>query len=240
MNRLIIIGASGHGKVVADVAKACGYKEIAFLDDNKELATCGKYDVIGTVADFSEFVGNSTDYFVAIGSVGIRQQILNRIENAGGTVVTLIYPDAVVAEDVEIGTGTVVMAGTVINSGTAIGKGVIINTSSSIDHDCEISDYCHIAVGAHLCGSVAVGECTWVGAGVTVSNNVNICGGCMIGAGAVVVKDIKEEGTYIGVPAQIMKQKIYVGGGNYSFRINMLSWRPGCVDNFTQQRRRAV
>ena len=94
------------------------------------------------------------------------------------------------------------MAGVVINPGAQIGKGCIINTSSSVDHDCQIEDYVHISVGAHLSGTIEVGERTWIGAGATVSNNVNICGGCTIGAGAVVVKDITESGTYVGVPAK--------------------------------------
>ena len=94
------------------------------------------------------------------------------------------------------------MAGAVINSGAKIGECVIINTCSSVDHDCVVDDFAHVAVGAHLCGTVNVGESTWICAGATVSNNVNICGNCTIGAGAVVVKDIEEEGTYIGVPAR--------------------------------------
>ena len=110
--------------------------------------------------------------------------------------------DAVVAEDVVIGVGTVVMAGAVINPGTHIGKGCIINTCSSVDHDCIVDDFVHVAVGSHLCGTVNVGAGTWIGAGVTVSNNVFICPDCMIGAGAVIVNDIWESGTYVGVPAK--------------------------------------
>ena len=84
--------------------------------------------------------------------------------------------------------------------------GCIINTASSVDHDCVLSDFVHVAVGAHLCGTVTIGNATWIGAGATVSNNVNICGECTIGAGAVVVKDIIEPGTYIGVPAKLRRR----------------------------------
>ena len=117
----------------------------------------------------------------------------------------LIHPNAIIAEDVKIGAGTIVMAGAVVNPGAIIGKGAIINTCSSVDHDCTIFDYVHISVGSHLSGTVNVGEGTWIGAGATVSNNVNICGKCMVGAGAVVIKDINEEGTYVGVPARKRK-----------------------------------
>ena len=77
-----------------------------------------------------------------------------------------------------------------------------ISLSFFINFDCVVDDFAHVAVGAHLCGTVNVGESTWIGAGATVSNNVNVCENCMIGAGAVVIKDIEEEGTYIGVPVR--------------------------------------
>lgn len=97
------------------------------------------------------------------------------------------------------------MPGVIINSGTSIGKGVICNTACTIDHDCKIGDFNHISVGSHLCGTVFTGEHDWVGAGVTVSNNINICAECVIGAGAVVIKNVFESGTYVGVPARKIK-----------------------------------
>ncbi len=193
MKKLTIIGASGHGKVIADIAKLSGYDEIVFLDDDTSVTSCGGYPVVGK-SDSTI----SGDAVVAIGNGTTRRKIMQ----AGTGFVTLIHPSAVIAEDVEIGRGTVVMAGVVINPGTKIGEGCIINTTSSVDHDCIVGDYVHVAVGAHLCGTVSVGENTWVGAGSTISNNISICGETMIGAGAVVVKDITEKGTYIGVPAE--------------------------------------
>ena len=197
MNRLIIIGASGHGKVVADIATLNGYKDIVFLDNDSSLSSCAGHPVLGPDTMMGELDG---DVFIAVGNAKIRQKLMERYD--GRTIPVLIHPSAVVAEGVEIGIGSVVMAGAVINPGAKLGKGVIVNTSSSIDHDCSIGDYVHIAVGTHLSGTVSVGDMSWIGAGATVSNNVNICGGCMIGAGAVVIKDIKEPGTYVGVPAK--------------------------------------
>lgn len=98
------------------------------------------------------------------------------------------------------------MANAVINPGSVIGDGGIINTASSVDHDNVIGNFTHIAVGAHTAGTVKIGECVWLGIGAIVSNNVNICSGCVIGAGAVVIKDIGEAGTYIGVPARMIKR----------------------------------
>ena len=200
MRKLAVIGASGHGKVVADIAKKNGYNEIIFLDDDEYIHECGGFPVIGKSCEAGMI---EADIIVGIGNADIRKRIQESIPDEKLT--TLIHPDAVIAEDVVIGSGTVVMAGAVINTGARIGKGCIINTSSSVDHDCNVGDYVHIAVGAHLCGTVSVGNGTWVGAGVTVSNNVSICSNCMIGVGAVIVKNIDLAGTYIGVPARNIK-----------------------------------
>lgn len=195
--KLTIIGASGHGKVVAEIASLCGYGDIEFLDD-ESLNSCGNWTIVGKTDKAIEV---NNDIFVAIGNDAIRKRIMEKLGDKKFPV--LIHPSAIVSGDVKLGYGTVVMAGAVINPGVTVGKGCIINTSSSVDHDCVIGDYVHVSVGTHLSGTVTVGDGTWIGAGATVSNNVNICGGCMIGAGAVVVKDIDVQGTYIGVPAKI-------------------------------------
>ena len=209
MRRLVIIGASGHGRVAADVARRRGYREIVFLDDNRELRNCGKYPVIETAADFRRLVDEMripSEFFVAVGNAGIREALQKKLEYAGGTPVTLVHPDAVIGDEVRIGAGSVMMAGAVINPGTVIGGGCIINTSSSVDHDCMLGDYVHIAVGAHVAGNVVIGNAAWIGAGATISNNLRICDRCVIGAGAVVVSDIRKRGKYVGIPAKIMSR----------------------------------
>lgn len=195
--KLTIIGASGHGKVVADIAKLCGYGELEFLDDNPSVRTCADIPVTGSSADADR---KDNALFVAVGNPTIRQRLMEA--GRGKHFSTLLHPNAVIAENSQIGEGSVVMAGAVINPCTVIGRGVIINTCSSVDHDCRIRDYVHVAVGAHVCGNVEIGNGTWIGAGSTIINNVRICDGCMIGAGAVVIKNIDEPGVYLGVPAR--------------------------------------
>jgi len=202
MKQLVIIGASGHGEVVADIAKKNGYERIVFLDDNESLTECGGYAVVGKSSRFVDF---DCDMFVAIGNPKIREKIQTQLELAGKHIPMLVHPNASIAENVSIGKGTAVVAGAVVNPGAAIGKGCIINTCASVDHDCEIADFVHVSVGAHIAGTVTIGRRTWVGAGATVSNNINICNDCMIGAGAVVIKDIRKPSTYVGVPAELMK-----------------------------------
>lgn len=199
MNRLLIIGASGHGKVAADIAKKRGYEKIAFLDDDSSVEHCGEYKVIGKTKEAMRWPED--DFVVALGDAIIRERIMENLEKHFLKMISLIHPAAVVADDVRIGIGTMIMAGAVINPGTTIGKGCIVNTGATIDHDCRIGDYCHVSVGSHLAGTVSVAARTWIGIGAIVSNNIEISTGCMIGAGAVVVRDIAESGTYIGVPA---------------------------------------
>jgi len=205
MSELLIIGANGHGKVVADIAVNMGiYEKISFLDDNEEIISVLGFPCKGKVS-LIEREDRKCHVVVAIGNPKIREKILERVMKLGFEVPVLIHPNAVVADDVQFGCGCVVMAGAVINCSTTIGKGSIVNTACSVDHDCIMEDYSHVAVGAHLAGTVHVGKRTWVGAGAVVSNNINICDDVMIGAGAAVVKDILEPGTYVGVPVKKLK-----------------------------------
>lgn len=204
MNKqIVIVGAGGHGKVIADIAKKIGYIDIIFLDDDPSVAECGGYSVNGTSKDISRYADR--DFVVAIGNSRIRQKIQDLLVEVGMRIATLVHPNAVIGENVTLGEGTVVMAGAVVNPCSKIGRGSIINTCASVDHDCIIGDYAHVSIGAHVAGSVMVGDRTWIGAGATVSNDVAIASDCMIGAGAVVVNDLTESDTYIGIPARKMK-----------------------------------
>ena len=202
--KLLIIGAGGHGKVIADIAmKLEKYEKVAFLDDDTSITSVIGCEREGTIENL-KVESNATEIFVAIGNSKIRQTISRQVKEMGFFMPVLIHPNAVVAKDVVLGAGTVVMAGAVINSGVRVGEGVIVNTSSSIDHDCKVGNFSHIAVGAHIAGTVSIGQHDWIGAGAIVSNNLSIVDHVMIGAGAVVVKNIEETGTYVGVPAKKM------------------------------------
>jgi sugar O-acyltransferase (sialic acid O-acetyltransferase NeuD family) len=199
--KIAIMGASGHGKVLADIAKKNGYKEIVFLDDDTSIQECDGYPVVGKCTEAKLI---DADIIVGIGNAQIRKRMQESLDKK--KIATLIHPDAIVADGTKIGAGTVVMAGTVINSGTKIGKGCIINTCSSVDHDCNIGDFVHVSVGSHIAGTCKIGNQTWIGIGSTVSNNLEIAQDCMIGAGAVVIRNIEEAGTYIGVPARKLEK----------------------------------
>ncbi|HOQ02164.1 MAG TPA: acetyltransferase [Acetivibrio clariflavus] len=200
--KLLIIGASGHGKVIADIAIKMGkWQSIAFLDDDEGIKLSLGMNVIGKTDDAFKYI-NEFDIFVAIGNNETREKIQERLELEGASIPILIHPKAVIGEQVKLGSGTVIMAGVVINCCTSIGKGCIINTGATIDHDNILENFVHISPGVNLAGIVSIGKGSWIGIGSTVINNISITGGCKIGAGAVVIRDITEAGIYVGVPAR--------------------------------------
>lgn len=204
--RLIIIGASGHGKVIVDIAEKMNcYTEIFFVDDNITKKCFMQYKCIGT-REVLQNENRDTDVIVAIGNAKIRETIIEEVEKMGFNLPTLIHPNATIADNVTIQKGTVVMAGAVINSDSKVGKGVIINTASSVDHDCIIEDYVHISVGANIAGTVIIGKRSWIGVGATISNNLIVYENSIIGAGAVVINNIEPNITAVGCPARPIRR----------------------------------
>ena len=202
MNRnVVIIGAGGHGRVVADTIELSGDKVIGFLDDNAQ--SDEKLNIIGKNADAYKYCDGETYLFVAIGNCKVRKDIMDKLPNAKWY--TAIHPSAVISPSAIIGKGSCVLPNAVVNNSAVIGKGVVVNTGATVDHDNVIGDYSLLACGVHLAGTVSVGECTWVGVGTTISNNVSVCDNVRLEAGTVVIEDITEEGTYIGVPSRKIK-----------------------------------
>lgn len=194
---IIIIGAGGHAKVIADIVLKSGNNLIGFLDDNKAGDTVIGFEVLGRIDKIEEFE-DKAEFVIGIGDSYIRKGIA---EKYGVKWSTLVHPSACVAIDVFLGEGTVVMANAVINACTTIRKHCIINSGVIIEHDNTIENYTHISPNATLCGRVFIGECTHVGAGATIINGLCVCRDCIIGAGAVVIRDIMDSGKYSGVPA---------------------------------------
>ena len=197
MNRLVIIGAGGHGKVIADIAMKCGYTDICFLDDHA-VGMCMGFPIAGTSAELTLMNDGATDFVIAVGTNATRRKIAERFHVSW---VTLIHPSAWIAADVTIGQGTVVMAGAMINPSARVGAHCIINTGSIVEHDNVLGDYVHLSPRTTLSGTVAVGECAWLGTGTSVINNVEICSNATVGAGSVVIRSIRKEGTYYGIIA---------------------------------------
>lgn len=208
--KVIIIGAGGHARVIADIIKKSNDEIIGFLDDNVEIQGRTIFDdkkVLGDTSEKSVKKYSDCYFIIGIGSNRIRRIISEKYSNIKWY--TAIHPSSIIGSDVSIKEGTAVMAGTVINTGTVVGKHCIVNTCSSLDHDNILEDYVHISPGSHLAGTVRISEGTWICAGVTIINNITIGKNNIIGAGATVIKNIEEENsTFVGIPVKkLIKNK---------------------------------
>ena len=190
--KIYIYGASGHGKVVADVAKSVGYKKIIFLDDNSEL----KFS-----PDLPKF-----PVIIAIGDNKIRANLQKKVSEAGFEIATLIHETAVISQSAKIGLGVVIMPNVVVNADAVINDGVILNSACVIEHDCKIGKFAHISPNSALAGGVEVGEFSHIGIGSSIIQKIKIGANSIIGAGSVVIKNIDENCLAVGVPAKIIKR----------------------------------
>ncbi len=209
--QVIVLGAGGHGQVVADILwrmQAAGeaVEPIGFLDDadSWQGQWVSKLPVLGKTADLFRFAHDAL--VVAIGNNLTRQRVAQALQVQGEQFITVCHPTAVIAPDVSIGPGTMICANVVINPGTVIGSHAILNTACTVDHHNRIGDFVHIAPGAHLGGDVQVGQGSLIGIGGIVTPQRQVGSWCTVGAGAVVIQDVPDGVTAVGVPARILKK----------------------------------
>lgn len=207
MSRLVLFGAGGHGKVVADAALAAGWRDIVFFDDAwPRLKSNGHWPVVG---DFDALLSCARDFdsvHVSIGNCAARWQMQQALGAGEAKLATIIHPRACVSQFAQIGAGSVVMAGAVINVDTVIGDACIVNTGATVDHDCHLAAGVHVCPGAHLSGNVTVGARSWIGVGAVVRQGISVGADTTVGAGAVVVKAVGDGLTVIGCPAIPMRR----------------------------------
>lgn len=201
---LLILGAGGHGRIVADLAEQLGqFERIAFLDDAYGKVSDGfPWPVLGPISDLVKHRTEFSTAFVAVGDSRQRMLLLALAESHEYAIATLLHPTAFVSRRAALEPGTVVCGGAVVQVGARVGKGCIVNTCASVDHDCVLGVGVHVCPGAHLAGSVIVGEHTWIGIGASINQGLSIGGGVTVGAGAAVVADVKDGSTVVGVPAR--------------------------------------
>lgn len=197
----VILGASGHAKVVLSTILANSEKVCGFLDDNPERMgmEMNGYPILGNTDLLT--TENFTSAVIAIGNNKIRQKIIQRYGKYT-TWKSFVHPAAYVHPSVKLGVGTVVFAGAVIQPDTVIGDHCIINTGVTIDHDCVIDNYAHLAPGVHLAGGIKIGEGAFLGIGSVVIPMINIGDWVTVGAGGVVINDIAKQKTVVGIPAK--------------------------------------
>jgi sugar O-acyltransferase (sialic acid O-acetyltransferase NeuD family) len=206
MNKVAIIGYSGHAFVVADTLQQSGYTIIGYFEKGIANNNPLHLKYLGYEKDF-DFSKNANDILVfpAIGDNNIRKRIINYLLEKYQLIPTVISPKANISDNVEIDIGTLVCQGSCINPFVKIGKGVIINTASIIEHECSVGDFSHIAPGAVLAGNVNVGESAFIGANATIKQGITIGNNVIIGAGSVVLKNVADNECWVGNPARKVK-----------------------------------
>lgn len=206
--KIVLYGAGGHGKAVADVVEKQGRYELAgFLDDSLSGEVYG-IPVLGGEGELAPIRDSGIRHAIAsTGYADMRNTFDERLLAAGFELATAVHPSAQIARGVTLGEGSMIMAGTVVGPDTVLGRSCIVNTCASLDHDCVLGDYVHMAPGANLCGGVRVGTHTLIGIAAAVIPERRIGDRVIIGAGALVLADIPGGATAVGVPARILEKK---------------------------------
>lgn len=213
MKKILIIGSSGHAKVIIDILEKAGKYEIIGLLSRDQAAGefVYSYEILGKEEELSALLENYPvkGIFVAIGDNTTRAKVAKFLEENHPQleVVSAIHPSAILGRDVSIGAGTVVMAGTVINPSTRIGEHCIINTRASIDHDNSIGDFTSLAPGVTTGGDCKIGKFCAIGIGATVLHGIQIGAETVIGANALVNKNIPPFSVAYGTPAKVVRQR---------------------------------
>lgn len=205
---VLILGAGGHAKVVADILHCHAIPILGFLDDNPALWRTQPLGipVLGPIDSYPEYA--PTGLLLGIGANRARHAIVTRLGSGADHLwINAIHPTAAIAAHVRLGRGVVVAAQAVINIDSTIGDHVILNTAATVDHDCRVEDFSHLAPGVHLAGDVAIGTGAMIGIGAVVLPGRRIGEWATIGAGATVVHDIPANVTAVGTPARVLPKR---------------------------------
>ena len=200
---IILIGAGGHAKVCIDNLHSAGQTVAFCVARDGAPDTCMGIPVLKGDHHLTELYSKGYRHiFVAIGNNALRWKLAAAAIDAGYRLVNAINPHAVISTSVRMGTGVAIMAGAIINADTSIGDLCIVNTGAIIDHDCCIDSGAHIAPQCVLAGNVVVGERTFLGVGCKVIPEIHIGSDCTIGAGSLLICNVRSGSKWYGVPAK--------------------------------------
>ncbi|WP_448567843.1 acetyltransferase [Thalassotalea ganghwensis] len=206
MTKLFIIGAGGHGRVVADCAEsmAC-FSEIVFLDDSYPERTNNlHWPIVGQTKQWQSFQGDGV-FVIAIGDNHARLALFEKMNEQGCQFTNIIHPSAVISAHVNLGQANVIFANAAINAGSHLGNANIINTGATVDHDCQLAHGIHISPGVNIAGTVTIEKLCWLGIGASVIQGLHLKENTQLGAGAVLISNSSANTLSVGVPAKVIK-----------------------------------
>jgi sugar O-acyltransferase (sialic acid O-acetyltransferase NeuD family) len=201
---LVLLGAGGHARVLAALARAAGHPVMGICDPTLAADGISRWadlDVLGDDGALDRLPPDRVALALGIGQLvtgNLRERLYATWRARGYDFPALIHPSAWIAPDVVLCDGVQVMAGVVIQPGCAIGENSIVNTRAGVDHDCRIGRDVHVAPGATLCGTVTVEDGALIGAGATVIQGLRIGARAVVGAGVTLVRDLKPTATILG------------------------------------------
>lgn len=210
---VLVIGTSGHAKVIIDIIEREGkYNVVGLIDTYREKGkrTFG-YEILGKEEDITQVSSdkNVVGGIVAIGDNFTRLKVVDRIKNLDPEFkfVNAIHPKAVIGSKVKLGQGIAIMPGVIVNTQAEINDFCILNTKSTLDHECIMHDFSSLGPGTNVGGKVEIGYCTAVSLGAKVIENIKIGEHCVIGAGALVIRDVESYQLAFGVPTKNVKRR---------------------------------
>lgn len=211
---LVVVGAGGHAKVLADLIAAGGRYRVVGAVDPKPNGAAAKHSGL-TILGGDELLPRLKAKGVSHAAVGVgaspdtapRAALRRALAALGFRLPALVHPRAIVSPGAALGDGSQVMAGAVVNAGARLGAGAVVNTGAVVEHDCAIGDDAFVGPGATLGGNVRLGDGAFVGLGATVNPGLTIGARAIVGAGAVVVKDVRAGATAVGVPAREKRRR---------------------------------
>jgi sugar O-acyltransferase (sialic acid O-acetyltransferase NeuD family) len=198
---VVVYGAGGHGRVVAEAAGLAGFRVVGFIDDAPTVLGIGDVPVFRPGDPLTQ----TAAWIVAIGDNAARAAIVDRCLRAGRSLISVVHPRAFVSPTASLGRGVFVAAGAIVHSHAHLGDGVIVNSGAIVEHDAELSGMVHIAPGAVLGGGVRVERGALVGLGSRVLPGLRLGCGATIGAGSVVLTDVDDGATVVGIPGRVVR-----------------------------------
>ena len=208
--KLVIWGAGGHGRVVADAVACAGRFEVVGWLDDARLERAGEIfegvPILGGPECLRRFGPQGIEWLVvAVGQCAARSRLAVIAVEHGLKLATVIHPTATVARSAVVGAGTFVAAGAVVAAGVRLGPNVIINHGATVDHDGEVAAAAHVCPGSHLAGNVRIGERAWIGIGASIIEGVSVGADTVVGAGSVVIRDLPAGVVAFGNPARVVR-----------------------------------